>query len=258
MSQRVFFFGTLAGMLAGCASSLFGVGGGIVLVPLFISILGLEQKRAHATSLAAVIPIAIVGSVGYILNDHVSWDLSFFLALGGFVGVRFGARVLHHAPLRFVQILFSCVLLFTSLRLLWSPEPNQLVVGVLGFVILILVGLLSGALAGVLGIGGGIIVVPALLLLFGTDSLTARGTSLLVIVGTAWLGTRIHAARGFVDGPLALVAGVAGAVGAVIGVFLSFSANEAVVVRIFAGVLAWLAVKQFRMSRDVGKELPVS
>ncbi len=82
------------GLVAGVLSGLFGVGGGIVMVPAMVLLLGFGQHRAHATSLAAIVPIAIVGAVVFGGAGSVEAGAAAVLAATSVIGVRAGARTM--------------------------------------------------------------------------------------------------------------------------------------------------------------------
>lgn len=84
--------GAALGLAAGFTGGLFGVGGGIILVPGLVLLLGFEQHRAHATSLAAIVASAASASVPFVLDGEVAWDTAGFLLIGSMVGAALGAR----------------------------------------------------------------------------------------------------------------------------------------------------------------------
>jgi uncharacterized membrane protein YfcA len=108
---------------------------------------------------------------------------------------------------------------------------------------LIALGLFAGFLAATLGIGGGIIFVPAFASLFAFSQLDAQGTSLAIIVPTALIATIGHARAGRVVWKVAAVTGLAGVGGAILGSLLAFELDEQVLRRVFAVVLVILAVR---------------
>lgn len=108
---------------------------------------------------------------------------------------------------------------------------------------LIVLGLVAGVFAATLGIGGGIIFVPVLVTVFGFSQLDAQGTSLAVIVPTAIIATIGHMRANRVVWNVALVTGSAGVVGALIGSQVAYLVDEAFLRRVFAVVLAALAVR---------------
>ena len=86
------------GVGAGFLSGLFGVGGGLVIVPALMAVLGMDQRRASATSLAAIIVTAAVGSGTYALHGEVSWAGAALLALGALAGSQIGVWLLRRHP----------------------------------------------------------------------------------------------------------------------------------------------------------------
>jgi len=84
----------LIGLVAGISSGLFGIGGGTVIVPLLVWRLGFEQHRAHATSLAAIVLIAVAGSATFATDGEIDLEIALALALGGVIGAPLGARVM--------------------------------------------------------------------------------------------------------------------------------------------------------------------
>jgi hypothetical protein len=120
-------------------------------------------------------------------------------------------------------------------------------------IILVVVGLLSGMLAGSLGIGGGVVFVPVLVVVVGLEQAVAQGTSLAVIAPTAAIATYAHVRYGRVDWQAAIPVGAASIVGAVIGAQLALAANPLLLRRLFASLLVVLAsrlvVTQLRSGR---------
>jgi uncharacterized membrane protein YfcA len=84
--------GAALGLGAGFIGGLFGVGGGIVMVPGLVLLLGFEQHRAHATSLAAIVASAASAGFPFMLDGEVAWDTAGLLLIGSMVGAALGAR----------------------------------------------------------------------------------------------------------------------------------------------------------------------
>src|SRR3546814_4941448 len=86
------FFLTCVGvrLLAGLLSGLFGVGGGTVIVPLLVLLLGFDQRRAAGTSLAAIVPTATVGVISYAVSGSVAWIPAIILAATAVLGAQIG------------------------------------------------------------------------------------------------------------------------------------------------------------------------
>jgi uncharacterized membrane protein YfcA len=236
----------LVGVCAGVLSGLFGVGGGFIMVPLYVLWLGVEQKRAHATSLAAIIPIASTAAVGYAFNGEVDWAAVVLVMLGSVAGANYGVRLLARLELRTIRIAFCILLILTTIRLLWSAQPHQVFTGFAGHLLLVLIGVFAGVMAGLFGVGGGIVIVPALMLTSGSDATLARGTSLAVIVGSAISGTIAHFRRRNPDHRLAIITGVAGIPAAIASSYVGSLTHTPVLVWLFCLILLYTA---WRMSR---------
>lgn len=106
------------GGVGGFASGLTGIGGGTVMVPLLTGLLGMTQRRAHATSLIIVIFAALAAVSQYILRDEVDWGLAVALTVGAVVGAQIGTRIMHAVPDRPLRMIFAVFLLIVGIRLI--------------------------------------------------------------------------------------------------------------------------------------------
>jgi len=118
-----------------------------------------------------------------------------------------------------------------------SPEQ------VLQLVALVLIGLAAGFLSGLLGIGGGVLMVPAMVLILGFDQHVAQGTSLLVIIPAALTGSFAHYRRGRLGLRDAFTIAAGGVIGAIIGSVFALSIDDELLRRLFAGFLLIVAVR---------------
>ena len=160
----------VVGLLAGILAGMFGVGGGFLMVPLYVLWMGLDQRRSHATSLAAVLPIAVAGAIGYSTSDHVDWNAAVALLAGSIFGALYGVKLLSQVSLKFLQLGFAALLYLSAMRLIWSSTPHQLLEGTPAIIFLVVVGFFAGVMSGLFGVGGGIVMVPALIIASGMDS----------------------------------------------------------------------------------------
>lgn len=211
------------GLLAGLLSGLFGVGGGTVIVPLLVLILAFNQRLAAGTSLAAIVPTATVGVISYALNDSVAWIPGLILAAGAVVGAQIGTWLLPRVPLNVLRWSFIgfLVAVIVSLFLVIPSRDAGLPLTFLSVAGLVVLGVATGTVAGLIGVGGGIVVVPALMLLFGTSDLVAKGTSLLMMIPTAVSGTIGNLRRGNVDLLAAALIGVAACTTTALGAWIA-------------------------------------
>lgn len=106
------------GFAAGIASGLLGVGGGIVMVPGLVLALGASQHQANATSLAAIVPIGLIGYAVFALDGAVNYALGALLAAGAVAGAPMGVRAMARLPERALRLLFAAVALTAGIRLL--------------------------------------------------------------------------------------------------------------------------------------------
>ena len=108
------------GLGAGLLSGLFGVGGGIVLVPAMVLLAGMTQQRASATSLAAIVPIAAVGAVIFGGADSINLPAAGVLIVGSLVGVQAGARLMARIGDDRLRIGFAIFMIAVALTMLVS------------------------------------------------------------------------------------------------------------------------------------------
>lgn len=194
----------LAGLVAGFAGGLFGVGGGIVLIPLLTAFFAATPHQANGTSLATIGATALAGLAAYALRGNVAWGTAALLAVASIPTARLGARWAARTSRATLLRVFAAFLLLVAVRLLWrAPEPRAHDLPFAWTIAADLaLGAATGVLAGFLGVGGGILMVPALTLLFGVSQQVAQGTSLAVILVTAPAGALEHARHGNVLGRL--------------------------------------------------------
>lgn len=110
--------GVLIGLAAGVVSGLLGVGGGVVMVPLLVTVVGLTQHKAHATSLAAIVPIAAVGAATFAIAGAVDYAVAALLAIGSLVGAPLGARIMARSGEGALKIAFGILLMLVGLQFL--------------------------------------------------------------------------------------------------------------------------------------------
>lgn len=235
----------LVGLVAGFLSGLFGVGGGILMVPAMVIVLHVGQRLAHGTSLAAVLPIALSSLIGYMIEGKVDWPVAGLLSIGAVGGAVLGTHFLHLLPQRTVGWAFALLLIATAFRLVFDSSdaggrPELTILTAIGLVV---AGFLTGILAGLLGVGGGVIMVPAMVVLFSIPAVVAKGTSLAVIMPTAVMGTWRNRTKGNVDIRLAIVLGVSGVVSAYLASMIAVGLSETTSNRLFAGLLLVVTIR---------------
>lgn len=241
----------LGGLGAGILSGLLGVGGGIVLVPFLVAAAGLAQKSAQATSLFAIVFTAVAGAIAYASHGTVLLVPSVLIVVGGLIGSWLGAELVHRLPERTVRLVFALVMVVAAARMVF-PAPvadgDVATLGLASALGYVAAGVAMGLLSGLVGVGGGIILVPLLILVFHVVAQTAQGTSLLVMVPIALMGAWRNSRHGYTNWRIGAVLGVGGVLGSPIGVAIAQRVEPVWLQRLFAALLVWMA---FRMARAV-------
>src|SRR5262245_63102829 len=124
MTSRTGWAATLAGLLAGFPGGLFGVGGGIILVPMLTAFFALSQHQAHGTSLAAIGATAIAGLVVYGLNGNVAWLPAGLLALASVPAANLGARLAARTSRERLTLAFALFIVIVAARILWRAPSG--------------------------------------------------------------------------------------------------------------------------------------
>ena len=232
----------LVGLAAGLLSGIFGVGGGILIVPGLVFFVKMDQRRAHGTSLAAVLPISVSSLATYWVHGHVDWSVALFLAIGAVAGAFLGTKLLKTVKHEILSMGFASLLIVSAVRLYWSTSGSgrdQLIL--LMCIALVAVGVVTGVLAGLLGVGGGVVMIPAMMVLLGLPNVIAKGTSLAVIIPTAITGTLRNRSASNVDARAAVIVGVGGILSAVAGGWISDRLSDSLSNALFATLLIVVA-----------------
>jgi uncharacterized protein len=240
----------LIGLVAGIFGGLVGLGGGVVMIPLMVGVLKLTQHQAHGTSLVALVFTGIAGAITYAMKGSVDLTASALLAVTAIFTARYGAKFAHALPEWKLKRSFGGFLIFVSILLLLKPYLAQVAHpvsdGWAKIVVLLLTGVFTGFLSGMMGVGGGTIMVPAMVLLAGMGQHMAQGSSLLAMVPAGAVGAHAHYKLGNVVTKLlaGLVPGIL--IGTYLGGSLALVLSEAVLRVIFAAVLIWTGVRYLR------------
>lgn len=217
----------LVGVLAGIMSGMFGIGGGLIMVPMMITFLGMDLLGANATSLTAMLlPVGILGVINYhkagLLNIRDALWISSGLLFGSYAGARLALSVDIHLLAKFyVLFLLYVSVSYLNLPAWWRkrkgiPEKPAGPMTDHAFWQFMLLGLFAGVIAGMFGKGGGIIIVPVLIKMFRYQPKMATATSLAALQLPVGLPSVIVYAQG---GYLNWLYAVIMACGLVAGVF---------------------------------------
>lgn len=107
----------LIGLVTGIPNGLLGVGGGTILVPALVLWMGFQQRHAHATALAVILPTAAVSSILYVRGGYFAWELAWPAAIGLMLGSYLGARLLNRLPAPVLRKLFGVIMVLAAARM---------------------------------------------------------------------------------------------------------------------------------------------
>ncbi len=239
----IHFLLALAGIGVGAVGSMLGIGGGLFMVPLLL-LTGLvsTSQQAVGTSIAAVTVNGLSSTIAYLRRRVTNWRVGLALIPGAVAGGWLGPWLCERISSGWLALGFGIFLLYPAGVLILGKQPKELFRGQgrtgIGVVAGLGVGLAAGTAGGLFGIGGGVIMVPALTLL-GLDILPAVATSLFVMIPSAAMATVQHTLGGRTHWDLALplIAGVI--VGSQLGPLLSTRLPARWLRRLFALVLLY-------------------
>jgi len=207
LSLTTILFFALLGSLAGFLAGLLGIGGGVILVPLFIwafKVSGFHPDiivhLAFGTSLAIIIPTALSSTFGHRKRGNVNWHHVVFLAAGGTIGAFVGATVASVIDGDWLKSLFGLMQIVVALQLtLFHPRlPPERDSEVPSWQ-LISVGFAGGAFSAFFGVGGGVVAVPLMIVLLQLPIHLAVGNSSALIVVSAVSGATAYLLYGWGD-----------------------------------------------------------
>ncbi|MBP7215665.1 MAG: sulfite exporter TauE/SafE family protein [Candidatus Omnitrophica bacterium] len=111
----------LLGLVAGVLGGMFGLGGGIVLIPAMVYLFGLTQHQAQGTTLAIMIPpIGLLAALKYYYSGNVKLGMAAFICVGFFIGGLIGAQLVQNLPGPLLKRLFGVFLLFVSWQMIFG------------------------------------------------------------------------------------------------------------------------------------------
>lgn len=236
------------GTISGFFSGLFGIGGGLIIVPALVVLLKLDHKRAVATSLLAILPAVTVSMIAYAVQGSIYWGVGVLLAVGAVVGAQAGAWLLRRISRRVAQWIFvGFVVVMVVQMLIVIPNRDAVFVldwfnatGLLGL------GLVAGALSSLLGIGGGGVAVPIMMVWFGLGDLAAKGAALVMMLPGVASGLYSNLRRHMVNIRAGLIIGLGAVITGPLGAWVAHLITAQVASWLFAAFLAFIGVSMAR------------
>ncbi len=228
-----------AGLATGLALGAVGGGGSILLVPLLVLVFGRDAHAASGTALAVVGATALLGAALHARAGHVRIREAALFAVPGIAAAAVAAPVNQRIPGEALLGAIAVLMLVVAWRM-WRPSAPA--AGRRPAPVVIAAGAASGALTGVLGVGGGFVIVPALVLALGMPMADAVGTSLAVIAANAAAALGGYWLSGDVEVALAAVLAAGAGLGVLSGSAVARRAGSVRLQRAFAVMLVLVAV----------------
>lgn len=110
----------LIGLVTGFINGLFGSGGGIIMVPVLVFLIGLNDYKAHATAISIILPLSVISTIVYLFNHSIMLDKLIPVVIGGSIGSFIGAKFLNKIPVNILRKIFAGVIIYSSVRMIWS------------------------------------------------------------------------------------------------------------------------------------------
>lgn len=243
----------LVGVLAGVASGLFGLGGGLVIVPALVTV-GASMPVAVGTSLLVVLGNGLASASQHARHGNVRLSRGLWMALGAVPAAAGGSAVAGFLPEVLLTGLFLVMLLIGGTLLLRRRPvaPPGATVRPIPRWAAPTTGAMGGLMAGLFGVGGGAFVVPLQVLLLRSTMHAAVGTSLVVVSASALIALVAHALQGHVAWSVGVLAALGGFVGAPLGVRIAQRLSDR---RLRVAFVAFLTLLAGTMLADLVRAL---
>lgn len=245
-----FLLGVLLTALMGVALGLLGGGGSILAVPILVYVLGVEEHAAIAISLVLVGLTAWAAALQHHRSGMVDWKGGFLFAACGAPASLLGAYFSKRMPGAWLMLLFGALMLVAGAAMYRRRLSDSGEKGERNLMVLIVCGAGVGFLTGFLGVGGGFLIVPALVLFLGKRMKPAIGTSLFVIGANCAIALWGHRSALHMTWTLLLPLGGAALAGTFAGVAASQHFNAGQLRKAFAVFIvllgAWMVARNFR------------
>ncbi len=244
----------MGGAVIASVSAMCGIGGGIFAVPVLHYVFGMNLRRSVATALCLVWCVAASSTVSEALHSESAlyWDVIAILAAGVLVGTQLGYEVAKRLPTRGLKVIFCLVLASVGGRILAIsggaavPAPETMNLDLGGALFVGGTGLVAGIVVPLLGVGGGLIVVPTLLIgLPSLGLLGARATSLAAAVVSSSRSLWLYNKDQMIDWRTGAWFGVGAAAGGALGVTLVHRPGGASMGKVLLGVVLLFAAARF-------------
>jgi uncharacterized membrane protein YfcA len=233
------------GLAAGSLGSMLGVGGGIIMVPA-LTFLNVPPVQAASTSLIAVMSTSVSSTIEYSRQKRIDYTLGLEMAACAIPGGVLGAVLSEYLLQDTFKLYFGVLLIFTGLYILYKnsvlKEHKVKTRSLFLQVAVFAASFGAGIISSLFGVGGGIVFVPAMLLVLGLTMYRAAPTSQFTLMMTAIAGVFTHSALGHPDYFHAVLLSAGAFVGAQVGARLTRMTKDKLLQRLLAVILLTVAI----------------
>lgn len=231
------------GFVAGIGGGLASLGGGTLLIPLLTGLLRVDALDARGTALAVALVNAVAAGAAYASQGKIVWSTLLWAGIPSLAVAPLAARFSRNWPVRVLRIAFGAVVILGGVALLavGTAPPHGIATDWSG-IYLLLVGVFSGAVAGIVGVSGGPVLAPLFVLGLGMPQALAQGSSLVTRLPSTLSGLWENAREGHVRWSLLPWLASGGLVGALIGAHLAMALPEHILRMLFACLLVVLGL----------------
>lgn len=248
MFHPLFPYGALnlaLGLGLGVGGGMLGIGGGLIAIPVLGLLYGMDQHLAQGTTLVMVTPNVLIGFLRYRQRNDIDTrailSMCLLATVSSYIAARFAASINAHS----LQLLFALFLILLAVYCAWQSRSERHERGsaaALSSGYLPLLGVVSGGMSGIFTVGGGLIVVPALVTLFGFTQTQAQGMALALVVPGALAALFSYTQAGNVDWGTGIPLALGGVLSVSWGVALAHKLPVAWLRLIFCTVLLGAAI----------------
>jgi len=257
------------GFFSGIFGTMIGIGGGVIFVPIFLLVFHFTPQEAAGTSLVAVFFNALSGTISYLRQKRVDIKAGVKFMLATIPGAFLGAWLLNYVASDVFGTIFATLLIIMSITIFLRRAPHdsmkidpryaRTLTNASGHSFVyapkegwgVALSFLVGILSSLLGIGGGIIHVPAMIYLLGFPVHIATATSHFVLTGSSFFGSMTHIYENHVRFDTAIIVAATAIPGAMIGASISRHLKGVLIIRLLAIALASLGIRLLFKSLNV-------
>jgi len=250
--------------LVGIFSSMIGVGGGFIVVPMLNMVFGFSMRLAVGTSLVMVVFTAFSSTFAYVRQERIDYRLGLVMAVGSVPGALLGSSVVKLLPDKTLGAIFGIFLVVIALRMFlgsetarkksgprrwgWSRRIHDAKGEVFEYKVNVVAGIvlsvLAGFASGLLGVGGGAVAVPVMVLVLTMPMHVAVATSMFMMIFTSVTGAASHILQGNAVFEAALMLGLGIVVGTQVGAHIARRLKVKMLQRVFAIFLVLFGIYQ--------------